>query len=290
MITLATNIMGVITDGIPRIPGYTADVQNQFHNVFDRYGIDAQYYVFSVPPEELANFVTAAKTMRMPGFGVTMPHKHTILPYIDHLSEDSAACEAVNLVIIRNGETYGYMTDGTGYCAAWDRRGVQLEGRKVTIIGAGAIVPIICYELAKRKVAEFTILNRSTGRAENTAAIIRRTTGKPVTVRPLTTEELIRAAADTQLLLQASAIGMSGGQEFEDLSFLDHLPKGCLVSDVVVTPVDTKFLQYARAAGFETTDGADMICNQMPETMERYYPEVAFENDVVDLAMKAYRP
>lgn len=291
-ISLGTKIMGVITDGIPEIPGYIAEIQLENHYIMDKYGIDGTWFVWNVPGDKLGDFITAAKVLKMPGFGVTMPHKSAIVPYLDHVEDTAKACEAVNLVIIRDGETYGYMTDGTGYCAAWDEKGVDLTGRHVTFLGAGAIVPIIAYELSERGVKDFTILNRSPERANKTADIIRRTTGKDVEVLAMTNESLDEAASRTDLLIQCTPLGMVTGtdedRDWEYLGFVDRLPEGCLVSDVLLETEDTGFLAKAKEKGFMTSNGIDMEVNQMPETFARLFPEVEFGDDLVEIARTAY--
>lgn len=289
-ITLATQIMGVASSDVPRIPHWIAKPTKQYHEIFDRYGIEGAYFIFDVEPNQIGDFIKGAQAMKMAGVGVTMPHKSTAVPYIDHLSETAKACNAVNLVVFRDGESYGYMTDGTGYCGEWDARGVSLEGRNVTIIGAGAIVPTICYELAKRNVAGFRILNQTRERGEKTAQKVREVTGKDVEFLELTDENLTAAAPETQLLINCTPRGMNAdhGPQWEKLDFMDKLPEGCLVSDCVPIRNKTPFLRKAQENGFQTTNGIDMEVHQMPETFKLCFPDVEFGDDLVEISRTAY--
>ena len=289
-ITSATLLMGVIGDNFKRIPGVAVGAQKMFHNVFDHYGIDAAYMRFNIAPENVGKFVEFAKIVGMPGFGVTMPHKARVIPYLDHVTDEARTYEAVNLVIIRNGETYGYMTDGIGYCGAWDAQGISLEGRNVLIMGAGAITPIISHELAKRGVAKFTILNRTVNNAQHVADIITKNTGKPATAGPMTPEMLDECAKDTGLLLQCTSLGMAdNGTQHPYLGFIDLLPKDALVSDVIVNPLETELLKKARQNGHRTTDGADMLTYQLPETFHQYFGDtIKFGDDLVALGRAAF--
>jgi len=51
------------------------------------------------------------------------------------------------------------------------------------------------------------------------------------------------------------------GQPPLDLD-LSHVPPGSIVYDIVTSPVETPLLASARAAGFETIDGLEMLIGQ----------------------------
>lgn len=72
-----------------------------------------------------------------------------------------------------------------------------------------------------------------------------------------------RIPAETDLLINATPLGMSGhGRDFEDLSFLELLPKSAMVVDLVYNPPETKLLAAARALGLETENGLSMLICQ----------------------------
>ena len=285
-ITTATNLMGVVGYGFPKVAKVQADVQIMFERIYDRYDIDAAYFLFNIAPDNLRTFVDFAKASGMLGFGVTMPHKTSMVNLVDDMTDYCKLTNAVNLVVIRDGKTFGYNTDGTGFCGKWDRDGVSMEGLNVVIIGAGSITATIAYELSDRGAASFRILNRTLDNAVQKAGLIQKITGKPTTAAQLTNSNLDEAAKKANVLVQAGSLGMMNFDgsitDFEYLGFIDHLPKDALVAEVVPFPLETTFLKKAMAAGHRTIDGADMICYQVPQTVRAYFGEEHnFDDDTI---------
>jgi Shikimate 5-dehydrogenase len=281
-----TKLMGVVGYPLksgPRIPNLI------FNEIFKEYGIDAVYMTFSIKPEDLAQFVMTAKFLEMPGFGVTMPHKSEIIPHLDYVSEEARKSNSVNLVIIRNGKTYGYGFDGIGYAKGLDMNNINVNGRNVLILGAGSIVPIIALELAKRHVNGFTILNRTVENAKTTAELIFKTTGISPKVGGLTKKELDDAAFYSDLVIQCTSQGMTNVKDYEYLGFIDMLPNNAVVTDVIAFPVVTSLLGCAQKRSLKTLNGLSMITNQMPETLEQYFNRKFPEEEIIELSISALK-
>ncbi|MYF77685.1 MAG: shikimate dehydrogenase, partial [Acidobacteria bacterium] len=101
-----------------------------------RLGIEAAYLAFAVPPEELADFLTAARLSGVGGLNVTIPHKRAVLPLLDSLDDDARRIGAVNTIIPMNGGLGGANTDWTGAVRSLEEA-VALPGRLATVLGAG---------------------------------------------------------------------------------------------------------------------------------------------------------
>ena len=59
---------------------------------------DALYLAVPVPGGTVGNFVSAAKTIGIQGFNLTMPHKEDILPYLSRMTPEAERCHSVNSV------------------------------------------------------------------------------------------------------------------------------------------------------------------------------------------------
>jgi shikimate dehydrogenase len=71
------------------------------------------------------------------------------------------------------------------------------------------------------------------------------------------------------VVVNASPLGMAGQPP---LAFdFSHAPPGSVVYDIVTHPLDTPFLQEARAAGFVTLDGLNMLIGQAAVAFERFF-------------------
>ncbi len=71
------------------------------------------------------------------------------------------------------------------------------------------------------------------------------------------------------LVVNASPLGMRGQPP---LTFdWSHAPPGAIAYDIVTDPLDTQFLQDARAAGHRTIDGLAMLIGQAALAFERFF-------------------
>lgn len=123
-----------------------------FNTAFQYHNINAIYKSFSV--DSIENAISAAKTLNMQGFAVTMPYKKQVLEYVNEVDE-SAAIGASNTIINQNGKLKAYNTD---YLAAlkylnyynsnnlnfknhknWEQLYILGEGGYATAVKAAAI-------------------------------------------------------------------------------------------------------------------------------------------------------
>jgi shikimate dehydrogenase len=71
------------------------------------------------------------------------------------------------------------------------------------------------------------------------------------------------------LIVNASPLGMRGQPP---LAFdFSHAPPGSIVYDIVVDPIETPFLDAAKAAGFQTIDGLSMLIGQAATAFELFF-------------------
>lgn len=130
----------------------------ELHRLFGRY----DYALKELSPGELGPFLRARA---FAGLNVTIPYKEAVLPYLDRLDETAAAVGAVNTVVNRDGELWGYNTDLGGMRGAFRRLGLSLNGKTVLILGTGGsskTALALCRDLG---AAELFRVSR-TGRAE----------------------------------------------------------------------------------------------------------------------------
>ena len=83
-----------------------------------------------------------------------------------------------------------------------------------------------------------------------------------------TLESLLPSA---DLLINCTSMGMTGvDAQFEDLSFLDHLPQQAPVCDLIYSPPETLFLEQARLRGHQTLNGLNMLIWQAIFALEHF--------------------
>jgi shikimate dehydrogenase len=64
---------------------------------------------------------------------------------------------------------------------------------------------------------------------------------------------------------------------------LSHAPPGSIFYDIVTSPLETLFLQAARAAGFRTIDGLSMLIGQADHAFRRFFGAVPPRDADADL-------
>jgi len=228
-------------------------------------GLNYKYLCQPVRPGELAAFLDRAKAEGYAGFNATMPFKEELLPYLDALDPLAAKLGAVNTVCIKDGKLYGYNTDCPGYVAALRGVGFDPAGKRALLLGAGGAAKAVALGLVEAGAA-VTIANRT---AEKAAALAAPASDVMSTVH-WAPDALSRAAGEADLLVNCTSLGMAGQGEFGDLSFLEALPQGALVSDLIYHPLETALLRAARALGHPTVNGLPLLMHQAILALEHF--------------------
>ena len=259
---------------IPMV-GYPMDHSSAsyvYNWLFNRYDINAIMWPLEVEKGRLPELMAARHIMQMDKIALTMPHKADIIPLLDEVDECSRLFNSVNIVKTENGKTIGSGFDGKGCIGALKGAGVELAGATVMMCGAGSISGAIGYELSVCGVKQLNMANRSVANAEKVAEVLRAHTPMQVATYENTIENLKKIAADADVFIQCTPMGMSGfGADYEDLSFLECLPKHCTVLDVVVNPPETSVMRKAKECGLKTIMGMDMMISQMSEIFQFWY-------------------
>lgn len=234
------------------------------HNTsFAQLGVDAVYLAFDVAPTDLERVALALPRMGAIGYNVTMPHKASILPLLDDLSDAARLMGAVNTVKVEaDGRTTGHNTDGAGFWRGMSERGFDVRGKRVVILGAGGAGSALFVQAALEGAASVDVFNSRSPRfqaAVDRAATVEAHTGCAVRVHDLADgEALASCCARADAIVNATNVGMA---PHEDGCLLSPalIPAGAWVADAVYNPRETKLLRMAQRRGNPTMPGIDMI-------------------------------
>lgn len=230
---------------------------------FSMLGIECEYERTEVKEGELGDFINYAKSNGICGFNITMPLKRNVMDYLDEIDGEALLYGAVNTVKITNGKLKGYNTDAEGYKKSLEETGFEMKGKNIVFIGAGGAAVTVALKAAMEKAEKITILNRNISRAENAKEYIFDKTGADISAMELNSSNLAELLENTDLLINATPLGMSGtSSDYENLSFMDSLKKDALVSDFIYNPPETKFLKYAKELELKTINGLGMLIYQ----------------------------
>jgi shikimate dehydrogenase len=230
---------------------------------YDELGIDARYVTFEPAADELVTAIAGADALGVAGLNVTIPFKQDILDLVD--PDDLAArIGAVNTVDFSTSPPRGYNTDAAGVTRSFAHHDVALDGRDAVLVGAGGAGRAVAFALVDAG-ASVHVANRTVERADDLAADVCAATDTTATSGGLDT--LPDRVADAGILVNATSVGMD-----EDATPVpaDALHADLTVLDAVYSPIETRLLRDAEAAGATTIDGAWMLLYQGVEAFERW--------------------
>jgi shikimate dehydrogenase len=228
---------------------------------FQKAGMAWRYLTIEVAPENLEKAVNGARAMGWQGFNCTIPHKVAVIPLLDGLSREAELIGAVN-TIRRDGDKFiGENTDGKGFL-----RGVRQDAKidpqnkRVVLLGAGGAARAIATELLLAGVADLLVINRTIARGQAMVADLAAKTGGPIRFQPWLENHEIPATTD--ILVNATSIGLYPDVDAMPSINIAALPAHCLVCDAVFNPPETRLLAAARARGLPVLDGLSMLVYQ----------------------------
>ena len=236
---------------------------------FDYHGIEARYEYWETTPEALAERTASLRDSGVLGAQVTVPHKQEALAFVDAMSDDVRALGAVNVIANDNGTLAATNTDVTGFVRALrEDAGADLKGKRVLLLGAGGAARAIVLGLAREGIASLAIANRTAQRARDVAAVAAGMVSR-IEAIPLSPEALASEAADADLIVNSTTLGMTGVGGPAALA-ARAIPPAALVYDIVYNPPDTPLLLEAKAAGAQTLGGLAMLVYVGAEAFEQW--------------------
>lgn len=219
----------------------------------------ARYLTCTVQSTHVQGAIEGIRALGFAGANVTAPHKVTVIPYLDGLTESARLSQAVNCILVDDGKLIGDNTDGKGFLRSIEEFR-PVSGMRALVIGAGGAARAIVTELALHGAREIVIANRTVDKARQIIRQIGPHVSSSLLSEPFTEPYVIQA--DFDLVVQATSVGLFNPDEGLDLRWESSGEGKCLAADVVFNPVHTRFLACAREAGATAIDGLGMLVYQ----------------------------
>ncbi|MDW7998722.1 MAG: shikimate dehydrogenase, partial [Thermodesulfovibrio sp.] len=108
--------------------------------------------------------VEGIRALNIKGVNITVPHKETVIQYIDELSEEAKDIGAVNTILNKEGILRGFNTDVNGFILSLKEEGISIKNKKFLILGAGGASKAIVYGILKEG-GKVYIYNRTPSKA-----------------------------------------------------------------------------------------------------------------------------
>jgi shikimate dehydrogenase len=231
------------------------------HNAaFNELGLNLVYVAFNVTANELQEAMLGAKSLGLRGLNVTMPHKHAVMDYLDFVDSTAEKISAVNTILNNRGKLTGYNTDGSGAMIALQENGVDIEEKKMVLLGAGGAAKAIAYKAAQ-DVDELVILNRTEDKAKELTNMLSSTFDAKITSGTLSSSVLKTELENADILINATSVGMHPDVESSPVP-CDLLHSKLCVMDIIYNPLTTKLLNDAKSVGATAVSGLEMLIYQ----------------------------
>lgn len=230
------------------------------HNTaFKHLGIDAEYKLFEIKPEELNIFLNNLDKNNISGLNVTIPYKEKVLDFItlDKESFYLREVKAVNAIVKKDNILKGFNTDIPGFQKHL-KENINPEGKCVAIFGAGGAARAVSYVLVTLKAKEISIFDIDQNKSEGIVKMIKNLFSNFAISLVNNIEGLDIKNKD--LLINTTPIGM---KETDPCLIKEELlHKNLFVYDLIYNPSETKLLKLAKKFGCKTSNGLGMLLYQ----------------------------
>jgi len=218
------------------------------------------YMAWPLEPGRVGDFITAVRTLPIRGASVTIPHKQTVLPLLDGVSERARAVGAVNTLYWRDGQLLGENTDVTGFLAPLRQRAATgWRCVRALVLGNGGAARAVLAGLNELAGAGDGVVGAVAvaGRNAEKAAPLAAEFGAAVV------DWDARAAWGADLVVNTTPMGMSGERQGDTAYPAQGFAgRTGLAYDLVYNPLRTRFLSEAAGAGWDVQDGLAMFVEQ----------------------------
>lgn len=224
-------------------------------------------YTFDIIPLSKEEFPIFMEQRDFTAINVTIPYKKDVMPYLDAIDPHAKAIGAVNTIVNRGGKLYGYNTDFSGFLYMVKKHNVNMNGKKVLVIGNGgasaAIQAVVKHEHAK----EIVIVDVVSGSGA------------------INYEECFTKHLDAQIIINTSPIGMypNIGNAPIDVHMFEQCES---VMDVIYNPILTHLCFEAQEMGIQRVIGLEMLIAQAKHSVE-YFLDKDISDDVIDTIFHA---
>ncbi len=239
-----------------------------FNRIYAFEGINAVYLAIDVMKGELENFVR--KSSFMLAYNVTIPHKVSIINFLDRIDKSASKTGSVNLVY----DGCGFNTDYSGFGFAMKKNHIDFNGKKTIIAGTGGIFRTV-YRYIRDNFPEsdITVKSRDPARASRTLNGI------------IEGESIVNESNEKyDILINCTPLGTypDSGNPFE----MKNVADGSIGIDAVYNPPETPFLKMIAGAGGRSINGLDLYAGQAAETFRIIFGR-SCKADIYSIALEA---
>jgi len=206
---------------------------------------------------EIKNILSSRPSLE--GLNVTIPHKTSVIPFLDEIDKTAAEINAVNTISIKNGKLKGYNTDIIGFVKSLQN---FIGNKKVSalILGTGGSAKAVEYVLKKLGIDYLFVSRNASG-------------PKAITYSALT-EQII---SQRTLLINCTPFGkFPHVNTFPPIDY-NFITNRHFLFDLNYNPAQTEFLKHGMQKSAQVKNGYEMLTLQAEAAWEIWRIEGASE-------------
>lgn len=232
---------------------------------------DCAYIAYRIPRDELAHGIESLRKINITGFNVTVPHKVEMMRYLQKADETCSIVGATNTVqCLEDGSLKGYNTDVDGFADPLHERSLDLRDSKVLLLGAGGAAKAIVAALAREKITNITIANRTmhlsvTHLADNAKAL------GISHVNVVKLQDADEHAKKCNVIINATSIGLPSNTQKIIPIDAESIDKGDIIYDIVYMPMKTDLIKKGKQRNATCIKGYEMLLGQAVRSFEIWH-------------------
>ncbi len=216
-------------------------------------------YTYDICPLTKEEFKDFMEKKEFKAINVTIPYKKDVIPYLAHIDEHAKAIGAVNTIVNRDGELYGYNTDYAGFDYMLKKHSIFIGGKKCVVLGNGGAAQAVIAVLKNLRAREIVLVSPF---------------DEPGVI---SYDECFKNHSDADIVINTSPVGMFPNVDVSPVD-LGHFPKCTAAVDIVYNPIETRFTAQGRSLGMTAVTGLEMLVAQALYAVE------IFKNTKLDKA------
>lgn len=214
------------------------------HSFSKRWFEDRGYRYDNFEYASVADFLRD-KPSDLEGFNVTIPHKQSIMAFLDDVDSAAADIGAVNCVTVAaDGSMKGYNTDYIGFEQSLLSM-IGAERPLAAVLGSGGASKAVCYVL-RRLGIDYQVISR----ADDGYSKFK--------------------IQNSKLIINTTPLGMYPNVDNAPKIDYEAIDSSYFLYDLVYNPVQTEFLRRGRLRGARVINGLPMLYCQAQAALQHF--------------------
>lgn len=200
------------------------------------------------------------------GLNVTIPYKDKVIEYLDVVSPLAKSLNAVNTIVNKDGKLYGYNTDYYGLKHSLSSHEVDVEDKKVLVLGTGNTAHTVQSLFKSLNAKEVICMGRETKiNYDNLDDVL-----------------------DFHIIVNTTPVGVYPNIYNAVLS-LERFYNLETVVDVIYNPLNSKLVSDAKALGLKAFGGLHMLVAQAVYSSEYFFDKTYSKETINNILSELYK-